>query len=129
MSTRLGESDYYFGSSPSNLDAFVFAYLAPILKIPVPNCRLQNHLKAYGNLVKFVDRIIQKYFEADYQEYEKFKVKDQKQKAKTTQSNDIEFPNKRRNQIFAGVFAMVVMLGYALSTGIVQVILNFTFIN
>lgn len=118
LSTRLGESDYFFGSTPSMFDALVFAYLAPLLKVPLPSCRLQNHLKACTNLVKFINRILQKYFEDDYRDYEKSKIKEQ-EKAKL--STDIEFPNKTRNQIFAGIFALVAMLGYAMSTGIVKV--------
>ncbi|XP_023248487.1 metaxin-1 isoform X2 [Copidosoma floridanum] len=123
LSTRLGESDYFFGSTPSMFDALVFAYLAPILKIPLPSCRLQIYLKNCNNLVKFVNRILQKYFEDDFQEYEKLKIKEEELKAKT--STDLEFPNKTRNQIFAGIFAMVAMLGYAFSTGIVQVPFSF----
>ncbi|XP_001601774.2 metaxin-1 isoform X1 [Nasonia vitripennis] len=119
LSTRLGESDYFFGSVPTTFDALVFSYLAPLLKVPLPSCSLQNHLKACENLVKFVTRILQKYFEYDYQEYEKSKTKEQEEKKKA--NSDSEFPNKRRNQILAGIFAAVAMLGYALSTGIVQV--------
>ena len=119
LSTRLGESDYFFGSKPTTFDALVFSYLAPLLKAPLPSCALQNHLKACTNLVKFINRILQKYFEYDYEEYEKSKSKEQEHKAKMSAVDD--YPNKRRNQVLAGVFAAVAMLGYALSTGIVQV--------
>ncbi|XP_058794416.1 metaxin-1 isoform X1 [Phymastichus coffea] len=119
LSTRLGESEFFFGSTPTTFDVLVFSYLAPLLKIPLPNCALQNHLKACPNLVKFITRISQKYFEDDYQEYEKTKSKEQEKK---TKSNSLEdFPNKRRNQILAGMFAAVAMMTYAFSTGIVQV--------
>lgn len=119
LSTRLGESDFFFGSKPTSFDAYVFSYLAPILKVPLPNCALQNHLKACPNLVKFINCILQKYFEHDYQEYEKSKSKEKEQKVKF--DSDAEWPNKRRNQICAGIFAATAMMGYAFSTGIVQV--------
>lgn len=62
LSTRLGDSKYFFGNQPSSLDAIIYSYLAPLLKAPFPNPTLQNHLKACHNLVNFVIRISQKYF-------------------------------------------------------------------
>ncbi|XP_014223847.1 metaxin-1 isoform X1 [Trichogramma pretiosum] len=118
LSTRLGESNYFFGSNPTTFDVLVFSHLAPILKVPLPNCSLQNHLKACSNLVKFTNGILQKYFEDDYQEYEKSKS----EKEMKTKVQKDDFPNKRRNQILAGIFAGTAMLGYAWSMGIVQVI-------
>ncbi|CAB0029738.1 unnamed protein product [Trichogramma brassicae] len=116
LSTRLGESNYFFGSNPTTFDVLVFSHLAPILKVPLPNCSLQNHLKACSNLVKFTNGILQKYFEDDYQEYEK----SQSEKEMKTKVQKDDFPNKRRNQILAGIFAGTAMLGYAWSMGIVQ---------
>lgn len=120
LSNRLGDkNDYFFGSQPTYLDAIVYSYLAPLLKIPLPNSSLQNHLKACTNLVKFISKISQRYFEQDYQNYEKIKTKENE---KSRQNNgDNEFPNKRRNQFIAGVFATLAMVGYAFFTGIVEV--------
>ncbi|XP_011314561.1 metaxin-1 [Fopius arisanus] len=118
LSTRLGDADYFFGSQPTYLDAVVFSYLAPLLKIPLPNPSLQNHLKACTNLVKFVSRISQRYFEADYQKYEKIKSKENE--TKLSKDSDSEFPHKTRNQILAGIFATVAMVSYAIYTGIVK---------
>lgn len=70
--------------------------------------------------MKFITSILQKYFEDDYQEYEKSKSKEQEKKMSSNTHDD--YPNKRRNQILAGVFAAVAMMTYAFSTGIVQVI-------
>lgn len=52
-----------------------------------------------------------KYIFSDYEE----ELKKQKSKA------EIEFPNERRNQIMAGIFAVIAMLGYAYSMGIIEV--------
>lgn len=46
---------------PSSLDALVFGYLAPLLKLPLPDDRLQQHIKACPNLVRFVDSLISIY--------------------------------------------------------------------
>lgn len=62
LSVRLGDEDFFFGSHPTSLDATVYAYLAPLLKVPFPSPALQNHLKSTSNLVKFVVRITQRYF-------------------------------------------------------------------
>ncbi|KAK0079671.1 hypothetical protein PV325_000960 [Microctonus aethiopoides] len=119
LSTRLGELDYFFGSKPTSMDALVYSYLAPLLKVPLPNPALQNHLKACTNLVKFVSRVSQRYFEYDYQEYEKIKAKENEKHSRTDSDN--EFPHKRRDQVFAGIFATMAMVAYAIFTGIVEV--------
>lgn len=120
LSTRLGENDFFFGSHPTSLDAKVYAYLAPLLKAPFPNAALQNHLKACDNLLKFVVRVSHRYFPKAVQDYEMKKLSENNERA----SRESDFPNKRRNQILAGVFATVAMTGYALSTGLVGVSLK-----
>lgn len=119
LSIRLGDGDFFFGQQPSAIDAIVYSYLAPLLKAPLPNPILQNHLKNCTNLVKYVSRISQRYFEYEYQSYEKDKA--EKNAEKLGEDSDCEFPNKRRNQIFAAFVAILAMAGYALSTGIVEV--------
>ena len=47
---------------PTSFDALLFAYLAPLVKANLANTKLQNHVKACENLVKFVGRIITRYF-------------------------------------------------------------------
>ena len=71
LARRLGDDLYFFGKSPSSLDALVYGHLAPLLKAPQPNPTLQNHLKACVNLVSFVVRITQNYFAETALEYEK----------------------------------------------------------
>ena len=119
LSTRLGESEYFFGSFPTTLDAIVYSYLAPILKIPLPNAALQNHLKGCTNLENFVTRISVKYFEDEYKSFEKQKSTKCSEPMKTDSESD--FPHKTRNQILAGLFATVAMLTYAISNGILEV--------
>ncbi|XP_076226542.1 metaxin-1 isoform X4 [Nomia melanderi] len=118
LSTRLEDSKYFFGKKPTVIDAILYSYLAPLLKVPLPNPALQNHLKACTNLVKYVSRISQKYFESEYQEYEQRKAEENTHKMRRDSESD--FPNKRRNQVFAGIFATLAMVVYAVSTGIVK---------
>ncbi|XP_078041455.1 metaxin-1 isoform X2 [Augochlora pura] len=119
LSTRLEDSKhYFFGDKPTMIDAILYSYLAPLLKISLPNSALQNHLKACTNLVKYVSRISQKYFEKDCQEYEQRKAEENSNKVR--RDSETDFPNKRRNQFFAGIFATLAMAAYAISTGIVQ---------
>ncbi|XP_034193489.2 metaxin-1 [Osmia lignaria lignaria] len=116
LSASLGDSNYFFGSEPTILDAIVYSYLAPLLKVPLPNPALQNHLKNCKNLVTFITRISERCFSSECQEY---KAKENAQNMKTSSNND--YPHKRRNQILAGLFTVVVMTTYVLSTGILKV--------
>jgi metaxin len=78
LAVKLGDKKYFFGDKwvsrdflvmwfwfrlfrPSSFDALVFGYLAPLLKLPLPSDRLQQHLKSCPNLVRFVESIISIY--------------------------------------------------------------------
>uniref|UniRef100_A0A0N5ASM4 GST_C_6 domain-containing protein n=1 Tax=Syphacia muris TaxID=451379 RepID=A0A0N5ASM4_9BILA len=61
LSAKLGDNKYFYGDKPSSLDALVFGYLAPIMKMPLPSDRLQLHLLSFANLVRFVESIISIY--------------------------------------------------------------------
>lgn len=114
LSVRLGESEFMYGSHPTTLDAVMFAYLAPLLKAPFKNPILQNHLKACTNLYKFVSKINLRYFSKDYKEYEG-KIKEE---AVSGKPNDPErdYPST----VIAALFAVIAMLSYAFSVGILQ---------
>lgn len=74
--------------------------------------------------MKYVSRISQRYFENEYQTYEKLKA--EKSVERLRRDSESEFPNKRRNQILAAFVAILAMTGYALSTGIVEVSFVYT---
>jgi len=57
LSSKLGESKYFHGNKPSSLDALIFGYLAPLLKLPLANDRLQLHLASQPNLCIFIENI------------------------------------------------------------------------
>jgi metaxin len=63
LSEKLGTQEFFFGRQPTSLDAVVFSYLAPMMKVPFPNFHhIQAHLKACDNLTSFTNRILLKYF-------------------------------------------------------------------
>ncbi|XP_074851577.1 metaxin-3 isoform X3 [Carettochelys insculpta] len=62
LSNRLGTSQFFFGNTPTTLDAFVFGFLAPLYKVHFPKVQLQEHLKQLSNLCRFCDDILSSYF-------------------------------------------------------------------
>ncbi|XP_006517773.1 metaxin-3 isoform X1 [Mus musculus] len=62
LSNRLGTSQFFFGDTPSTLDAYVFGFLAPLYKVSFPKVHLQKHLKQLCNLCRFCDDILDSYF-------------------------------------------------------------------
>ncbi|CAL1615967.1 unnamed protein product [Knipowitschia caucasica] len=65
LSYRLGTGVYFFGSSPTSLDAFVFGFLAPLCKASLPSSPLQTHLSQLENLTQFCENILALYFSSD----------------------------------------------------------------
>jgi metaxin len=60
LSERLGEEEYFFGSSPTELDAIVFGYLFTMLtiKLPLPSeLQLVDLVKQHRNLLALVQRM------------------------------------------------------------------------
>ncbi|XP_059172484.1 metaxin-1-like [Physella acuta] len=122
LSYKLGDKNYMFGNQPSSLDALVFGYLIPLLKAPLPSNPLQNHLQQCTNISQLCNNILTLYFPSDIQELEeKKKQEEEKRKARGSRSDLSEFPNRRRNMILAGIFALISMFGYAVATGLIQV--------
>ncbi|XP_018614541.1 metaxin-3 isoform X2 [Scleropages formosus] len=65
LSYRLGSSLFFFGNTAASLDAFVFGYIAPLLKANLPSSQLQQHLKQLTNLCHFCDTILKTYFDVN----------------------------------------------------------------
>lgn len=51
--------------SPSSLDAYVFGHLAPLLKVKLPNGKLQQHLNSLDNLRHYCTNILILYFPSE----------------------------------------------------------------
>uniref|UniRef100_A0A3P8TZQ0 Metaxin n=1 Tax=Amphiprion percula TaxID=161767 RepID=A0A3P8TZQ0_AMPPE len=108
LSQRLGSHKFFFGDSPSSLDAYVFGHLAPILKSKLPNGKLQQCLKSLDNLTNFCTNILLLYFPRD-------------NRGKPEGGDFDHVPNKRRKQILSALVALGAMLSYALLTGMVSI--------
>lgn len=116
LSQRLGSQKFFFGDSPSSLDAYVFGHLAPVLKCKLPNGKLQQHLKSLDNLSDFCSNILQLYFPRDGRENAGHKA------APHPEGGDLDnVPNKRRKQLLSALFAFGAMLSYALLSGMVSI--------
>ncbi|KAI3360725.1 hypothetical protein L3Q82_012868, partial [Scortum barcoo] len=139
LSQRLGSNKFFFGDSPSSLDAYVFGHLAPILKSKLPNGKLQQHLKSLDNLNNFCCSILLLYFPRDGRESFFYSVSGsfvgetfssarcfsessgQKVSSQPEGGDFDHVPNKRRKQLLSALVALGAMLSYALLTGMVSI--------
>uniref|UniRef100_H3CL01 Metaxin n=1 Tax=Tetraodon nigroviridis TaxID=99883 RepID=H3CL01_TETNG len=116
LSQRLGSHKFFFGDSPSSLDAYAFGHLAPILRCKLPSGRLQQHLKSLDNLSSFCSNVLLLYFPRDGPEGGA---------ARTSSPPDApdfeQVPNKRRKQLLSALVALGAMLSYALLTGMLSI--------
>ncbi|XP_026883608.2 metaxin-1b isoform X1 [Electrophorus electricus] len=116
LSQRLGSQKFFFGDSPSALDAYVFGHLAPLLKIKLPNRKLQQYLSSLENLQLFCTNILALYFPSEIQAAPVHTAPTQ------ADGGDMDHePHKRWNQVMSVLFAMGAMLGYAILTGIITI--------
>jgi len=119
LSAKLGEKNYFFGSKPSSLDALVFGYIAPLLRAPLPNTTLPNHLKGCRNLTQFCTRILDEHFPLTTAEKELLKKREEEARQKMLEVS--EYPHKKRNLVIAGIVVVAAMVGYAFMSGLVQI--------
>ncbi|KAL7874205.1 hypothetical protein SRHO_G00051750 [Serrasalmus rhombeus] len=116
LSQRLGSNKFFFGDSPSSLDAYVFGHLAPLLKIKMPSSRLQQHLRSLDNLNSFCCNVLTLYFPSESREGVG------RPASNTQEGSDFDHePYKRRKQLLSVLVAVAAMLSYALLTGIVAI--------
>ena len=106
-------------------------FQAPILKAPLPNPSLQNHLKACTNLVAFVGRVTQNYFPQTALEYEKKLKKKAESEAEPAASETTSLSPlaKLRSKDFLNRFASclvasVAMIAYAHFSGLIDAVRN-----
>ncbi|XP_072317045.1 metaxin-1-like [Eucyclogobius newberryi] len=119
LSQRLGRHKFFFGDSPSSLDAVVFGHLAPVFKIKFPNSKLQQHLQTLENLCVFCSTVLQLYFPPT--------GTDPAPRPPPVAPDDGDHvPHKRRKQLLSMLFAVGAMLSYAVLTGILSVSLHQT---
>uniref|UniRef100_A0A6A7FRH2 Metaxin-1-like n=1 Tax=Hirondellea gigas TaxID=1518452 RepID=A0A6A7FRH2_9CRUS len=136
VSHRLGEKDYFFGQSPTAVDALLIPYLTLLLKVDLKVPVLQNHVKACPNLTRYVLKTLQKFFPnesgggSSSSSSSKSRSSSNRPHGNTNSSSsttnqqastaDSDFPNKKRNIAICAVLAAVANVTYAVATGLVQ---------
>ncbi|KAK3097523.1 hypothetical protein FSP39_010439 [Pinctada imbricata] len=120
LSSKLGENDFFLGKRPCSLDALVFGYLAPLLKGPLQNNQLVIHLNNTPNLCALCNRILSRFFPVSPEDLEE-KRKREQERLEAMQADALEFPNKRRNMILAGIFAVTAMIAFTLTHGLINI--------
>lgn len=66
LNVKLGENLYFFGASPTSLDAAAFGYLCAILYTPLPDPVLSLLLQEkFPRLVEYVQRILVDHLRVD----------------------------------------------------------------
>uniref|UniRef100_A0A8D0HFT9 Metaxin-1 n=1 Tax=Sphenodon punctatus TaxID=8508 RepID=A0A8D0HFT9_SPHPU len=117
LSQRLGTQTFFFGDSPASLDAFVFSYLAPLLKAKLPSGNLHQHLKSLPNLCNYCNSILSLYFPWDGGD-----PLPSAPKVSASDSSDGEEESyKWSNQILSVLVGLGAMIGYAVLSGIVSI--------
>jgi metaxin len=114
ISLRLGDAAYMHGNAPSSLDALVFSYLAPMLKVKMPDSQLAAKVEKYPNLAHFVGRVLSTYFPGISQK--EHKAKDPP--VANESSSDKSLPNS----VAAFVVAAIAMTAYAFTSGLVKAV-------
>ena len=62
LSDFLGEKEYFHGAGPTTLDTTAYGFLAGII-IPPFQCALSDAARGYPNLVRFVERFRERYYQ------------------------------------------------------------------
>lgn len=119
LSARLADRNYFFGDKPTSLDAVVYGHLQPLLKAPLSSSALHTHLKACRNLVAYCQQISNDYFPLSPEEQQQLRQRAEAERQQAAEH--LEFPNRRRTLLVAGVTVATVMMTYALLTGLWKV--------
>lgn len=113
LSKKLGNNEYFYGSTPSSLDVIVYSYIAPLVKVSFPNGDFCNIVSVWPNLHNFVKRIDSEYF-SDIPKQTKFIKHEDKTK---TSDEDVSYIAI----VILSVSATSLMLGFAVSRGLISI--------
>lgn len=121
LSKKLGNQRYFFGDKPSELDAHMYAHLAVLYHILLPENPIQSHIGLCPNLVAYVKRITREYFAEEA--FDSKTVYDFAAYVKGVSSEEAEAQSARKERIFqilAGFFAAGLMAAYVSTSGILE---------
>lgn len=63
LSSLLGDNAFFFGDTPSSVDAIVYAFLAEVILVDF-DCPINSAARSYDNLCRYCERIQHTYFSA-----------------------------------------------------------------
>lgn len=69
LSERLDKQRYFFGETPTELDALVFGHLFTLLTTNLPNNEFARIIEQFSNLKKFCERVDKTYFKDENNQY------------------------------------------------------------
>ena len=114
LSVRLGTNTFFHGNAPCSLDALVFSYVAPLIKVTLPSTNVTSCANKHTNLVRYVSRILTAYFPdivaSENEESSKEKDKSDEDKSLGSWSNILG----------SATIAILAMTGYAFSSGLAE---------
>ncbi|KAF5297562.1 hypothetical protein FQR65_LT09993 [Abscondita terminalis] len=68
LADRLEDKEFFFGRSPTELDALIFGHLFTILTTPLPNSNIANTVRNFPTLINLVQRVEKDYFKSKMKE-------------------------------------------------------------
>lgn len=119
LSEKLGTSDWFLGKTPSEFDCSVYASLAVLLHIPLQNNDLKSHINECPNLLKFLNRIRNKYLLDIKVEMEQKAMFDNVKKIFLNKDN--QTLSNTTIKIIAGLVAVSSMAFFAFTHGMVEI--------
>jgi metaxin len=141
LSAKLGESKYFYGNKPSSLDALIFGYLAPLLKLPLANDRLQLHLSSQPNVCIFLENLASIYMPLNEKQLcesldnradiissvdkarkamEKQRDTERSKKAEREKANS----DSGQNLFLFGLVSITLSVAFAIHTGIIKFVVS-----
>eukprot|EP01137_Pigoraptor_chileana_P017000 Opistho-2@74430 len=115
LDVRLGDGPFFYGRSPSTMDAVVFSLLAPILRSDLPDDRLKKLVRSHASLVRHFDVISRVYFGGG------FGPASSPEGGARAPSLTPEQKSFRRQKWLAVGVSVAAMIGYAIMSGLVSV--------
>lgn len=115
---RLGDRKFLFGEHPSGLDAVLYSYLAPAAKLPLPDNRIKTILNGHANLTQFVENISKSYFLSYLASSSSTATASTSSEGASDAASPSTEAAKMRGNLWALLFAVTAMSGYAYTTGL-----------
>jgi len=113
LSIKLGDKNFFFGDSPTTLDAVAYGFLISQSAASLPQANLRNHILNYHNLVDYCNRITTLFFGSEVKANLVYVPHLKTSKKKPTKSPE-RIKNEKFDQfIFIGGLAILIYFAYS----------------